>query len=213
MRKRKTKAERRENDHYVTPAWSICRFLEKYRPPIYPDAHFILDPCAARGELIEVAKPFFPHAQWAGCEIDRRFEDDLRAVTRNAVVMGDFLQSLPVLRTCHFDFVLTNPPYHLAEEFIRGALQVAPVASMLLRINFLASQRRRRFLAETKPGIFVLPNRPSFTGDGGDMTEYAWFVFGDEQVAGRIEYLDITPLEVIKAANERARLIHGEVAA
>lgn len=209
MRERE-KAARRENDHYVTPDWAIRRFLEFYTPSSPPPGR-ILDPCAAQGELLAVTKEFFPSALYAACDINGAFAPALSEATAGAFVTGDFLQSIDVLRRGQFDFIITNPPYNQAEEFIKASLQVAPVVAMLLRINFLASQRRRNFLAEAKPGVYVLPNRPSFTGDGGDMTEYGWFVFGDKHVAGRLDWLELTPAEEIKAANERARLIHAEV--
>jgi hypothetical protein len=200
-------SERRENDHYVTPDWAIRRFLESYSPP---KADRILDPCAAKGELLTTAKNYFRSALLGACDINPAFRADLLPITDGAVVIGDFLQSVGVLNSCKFDFILTNPPYNKAEEFIKASLEVAPTVAMLLRINFLASQKRRDFLATTRPAIYVLPNRPSFTGAGGDMTEYAWFVFGDAAVAGQIDWLDLTPAEEIRASNERARLIHAE---
>lgn len=204
----KEKTSRRENDHYVTPDWAIRRFLEVYTPSSPPPGR-ILDPCAAQGELLATTKEFFPAALYAACDINPAFASALAEATAGAVVSGDFLQSLDVLKRCQFDFVITNPPYNLAEEFIKASLEVAPVVAMLLRINFAASQKRRNFLAEARPGIYVLPNRPSFTGEGGDMTEYGWFVFGDPHVAGRIDWLELTPAEEIRAANERARVIHA----
>lgn len=199
------KTERRENDHYVTPDWAIRRFLERYPAP----GGRILDPCAAKGELLTTVKQIFPEALCAACDINPAFRESLMPITAGAVVIGNFLDNVAVLRACEFDFIITNPPYALAEEFIKASLDVAPVVAMLLRINFLASQKRRNFLAAARPAVFVLPNRPSFTGDGGDQTEYAWFVFGDNRFAGQLDWLDLTPAEEIKASNERARLIHA----
>lgn len=207
------RAERRENDHYVTPDWAIQRFLERYKPAIAANAR-ILDPCAAKGELITAAKPFFPEALFAGCDINPAFELALSAVTDGAVLIGDFLQNIEVLRQLEVDLVLTNPPYSQAEEFIRASLELAPAIeiAMLLRVNFLAGRGRRDFLAGLKPSVFVLPNRPSFTGEGGDMTEYGWFVFGGVQ--GHLEILENTSPDEVRAANKRARVIHApEVAA
>jgi hypothetical protein len=202
--------ERRDNDHYVTPDWAIRRFLEVYTPS-HPGPGRIFDPCAARGELLTTAKEFFPQALFAACDINPQFQGPLSEVTAGAVVVGDFLQHIEVFKQLDLDFVLTNPPYNQAEEFIRGSMEVATVVAMLLRINFLASQKRRNFLAQFRPGVFVLPNRPSFDGDGGDMTEYGWFVFGDKEVAGTLDWLELTPANEIKTANERARLIHADV--
>ena len=51
---------------------------------------------------------------------------------------------------------------------------------MLLRINFLSSQKRYDFWQQFPPdGLFVLSKRPSFTGTGTDSQEYAWFVWSD----------------------------------
>lgn len=201
---KKAKADRRTNDHYVTPAWAIQRFLEAYQPPARGR---ILDPCAACGELLLSAEKFFPGALFGACEINPKFETSLREVT-SAALIGDFLANVETLKACQFDFVLTNPPYAQAQDFVEAALQVAPTVAMLLRINFLASKRRREWLNKLDPGIFVLPNRPSFTGEGGDQTEYAWFVFGDPVVTGCIFYCELTPPEEIRRANLLAREIH-----
>lgn len=51
---------------------------------------------------------------------------------------------------------------------------------MLLRLNFLGAQKRKRFwdFAPLKH-IYVLSKRPHFTLGQGDSCEYAWFVFQD----------------------------------
>lgn len=50
-----------------------------------------------------------------------------------------------------------------------------------LRLNFLGSKKRCKWLQADMPDVYVLPNRPDFTGDGGDATEYAWFVWYSEE--------------------------------
>jgi hypothetical protein len=40
--------------------------------------------------------------------------------------------------------ILTNPPNKLAEEFVRHALTLVPHVAMLLRVEFIAGQRRLR---------------------------------------------------------------------
>jgi len=62
---------------------------------------------------------------------------------------------------------------------------------MLLRLNFLASERRQEWMKTDTPDVYVLPNRPSFRGKGSDATEYAWFVW-DTFSTGRIFILDLT---------------------
>jgi hypothetical protein len=42
-----------------------------------------------------------------------------------------------------FDYVITNPPYNLADEFVEKARQVSCIKfAMLLRINFLSGEKR-----------------------------------------------------------------------
>lgn len=78
------------------------------------------------------------------------------------------------------DLIFTNPPFSLAQEFIEHAIMSAPTVIMLLRINFLGSQKRHDFWQQFPPdGLYILSKRPSFTGKGTDSTEYAWFVWSD----------------------------------
>jgi len=51
---------------------------------------------------------------------------------------------------------------------------------MLLRLNFLASQRRAKWWAAQKPNaLLVLSKRPSFLASNKtDATDYAWFYWG-----------------------------------
>jgi len=77
-----------------------------------------------------------------------------------------------------YDLILTNPPYSLALEFLDKALQDAETVIMLLRINFLGSQKRYEWFKNHEPSsMYVLSKRPSFTGSGTDSTEYAWVVW------------------------------------
>ena len=76
--------------------------------------------------------------------------------------------------------VVTNPPYSLAEKFIRHARKLCPHADLvfLLRLAFLASAKRLPLWQDVGiPDVYVLPNRPSFTGGGTDSADYAWFVW------------------------------------
>jgi hypothetical protein len=45
------------------------------------------------------------------------------------------------------------------------------------------------------PDIYVLPNRPDFSGGGGDSCEYAWFVWSPF-ARGSVSVLPTTPKSV-----------------
>lgn len=55
---------------------------------------------------------------------------------------------------------------------------MSDVVCMLLRVNFLGSQKRAAWMRANTPSVYVLPKRPSFKSDGKtDATEYAWFLW------------------------------------
>jgi hypothetical protein len=59
--------------------------------------------------------------------------------------------------------IVTNPPFSLAFEFCRHAVRHSDHVFLLLRLNFLASQKRREWFKEHEPdALFVLSDRPSF---------------------------------------------------
>ena len=88
---------------------------------------------------------------------------------------------------------MTNPPYSMAEDFIRQSRLLYPNASivMLLRLSFLASASREELYLDFEiPDVYVLPNRPSFVGKGTDSCDYAWYVWSNrEGFGGRISRL------------------------
>lgn len=88
----------------------------------------------------------------------------------------DFLEHDETIR---FDVIITNPPFYLAEEFVRKALACSTHVAMLLRLAFLETRKREAFHAEHPSDVFVLSRRPSFMANGAtDSSAYAWFVWG-----------------------------------
>jgi hypothetical protein len=88
--------------------------------------------------------------------------------------------------------ILTNPPYKLADEFVRHALGLAPNVAMLLRVEFIAGQRTIRGdktsdildggrLARFYPFAKRLPqmHRDGWTGPKNESSpqDLAWFVW------------------------------------
>lgn len=158
---------RRADDYYATPAWctrAILRHLPKFRRAF--------DPCAGEGAILrEVTSIYGASVEAVGLELDKE------RARKAGVPQGDALTSewRPTP-----DLVLTNPPFKDAMAFVERALeQVCPggTVAMLLRLPWLASQKRAAFLRANTPAIYVLPRRPSFTGKGTDATDYAWFVW------------------------------------
>lgn len=111
------------------------------------------------------------------------------------VFQGDFLEL--DFGDTHYDVIITNPPFSLAMPFIQRSLELADHVVMLLRVNFLETEDRWDFMSKNAPDIYVLPQRPSFTPDGGtDATAYAWFHWPPESRGrrrGSLEVLSLTP--------------------
>lgn len=79
--------------------------------------------------------------------------------------------------------IVTNPPFSLAQEFCDHAIRHSMETWMLLRLNFLGSKKRRDWWRKNEPkAIFVLSERPDFTGGGGDACDYGWFFWSSNAV-------------------------------
>lgn len=115
---------------------------------------------------------------------------DIRPVPAPALsnyhAIGDFLQHD---ERCRFTTIITNPPFYLAEEFVRKALRCADHVAMLLRLAFLESRKREQFHVEHPADVYVLSRRPSFLANGAtDSCAYGWFVWGPDR-GGRWQIL------------------------
>lgn len=195
---------RRKDDHYVTPDWAIRSFLAAYALPEGP----WLDPCAANGELITVARSVVPSARFTAVELRPEAAPYLQQVAPGAHAIGDFLAMAPQIQSGIWSAVITNPPYSLAVPFLIECRRIAKVVAFLLRIGFYCGGRGP-LSRESKPGLFFLPNRPSFTGDGADASEYAWFVYGDPEVLGTSLLFDGDAVRRDRAL-EQARSNHSQ---
>ncbi len=209
----RTEGLRSANDSYMTPGWTVDRLLESEHADGFTFLReggkpaYWLDPCAGSGQIIQATTAHserwgggLHNVRWHSCEIEAHHEEALKRLC-STVVIGDFLHVVPA----RYDVVLTNPPYMLAEEFVRACVPIAERVAMLLRVNWAAAQRE--LLHEYPADMLILPDRPSFALNkhgkvGSDSTEYAWFVWRPEATArgyGIVDVLADTPVEVRSA--------------
>jgi hypothetical protein len=143
---------RNKQDFYPTPAWCVDLILKELN---VPSGHVWFEPCVGDGTLYDKLPTPKDYAEIAK---GRDYLDPKK----------------PYLA----DIIITNPPFSLAQEFLEKSLANASCTVYLLRLNFLGSQKRAAFWQQHPPThLFVLSRRPSFTGNGTDATEYAWFVW------------------------------------
>jgi len=169
------------SDYYITPEEEINKFLDAFfKHTLIDDSSKILDPCAGGDSIHPMA---YPNAL-----SKRGFKYittiDIRADSK-AVLHNDYLYANPL--EDFYDLIITNPPFHIAEEIIRKAFKDAKengIIVMLLRLNFMGSQNRKGFWLEFPPDeIYIHSKRMCFTGDGKtDSIEYAHFVWFKEKM-------------------------------
>jgi hypothetical protein len=128
MNKRAPYAER-GFDCYETPAEAVHALLRVEELP-----HHIWEPAAGRGAIVDVLRAA-GHTVIASDLIDYGAPLDFQR---------DFLTE--TVAPAGVEYVITNPPFRLAEQFVAHALELCPRVVMLLRLAFLESERRSPIL-------------------------------------------------------------------
>ncbi len=175
-------AVRKKDDFYETPEEVTRDFLFNH---FEGDFKRILEPCAGTGKMVKVLREKYPDAEIHLVEpfpSGRPFKPGADAIFK---CKFEHLKTKLSVMLLDYDLIFTNPPYSQAKEIIEHALTTWPYATvvMLLRLNFLGSQKRHDFWQAYPPNeLHVLSCRPSFTGRGTDATEYAWFVWRTPRV-------------------------------
>ncbi len=195
---------RRPNDFYETPEWATHRLLEAlsasvtHRNLISGNQRW-LEPSAGTGAITRAVNSWVGDdwIDWSAIEKDPELADRLAQspAGRNYEIC-DFLSAESNRIGSNFDLVIGNPPYKQAEQFVSRAADFAPHGLFLLRCGFLESTRRASMFQRWAPDVFILPERPCFTGDGKtDMSSYAWclFHYREERHQGTIRWCRTTP--------------------
>jgi len=174
--------KRVENDCYQTPGWAIRSILERLGP-----STLALDPACGDGYILTELVNTGLHKQVVGFDIDPERAEQTTGFGGHMCVVRDALAASGWNEFGVPDLVVMNPPYALALEFVQRAInevyQINGTVAALLRLNWLASKRRKEFHINHPSDVYVLSRRPSFTGGthgkgATDATEYAWFVWG-----------------------------------
>lgn len=183
---RTTRSEdRSEQDFKRTPEWVTQAVL-----PHLPLGGTILEPAAGDGAIVQVLlDEGVPHEKLYAVELDEERAQQCAALC--PTVRADFLTWTPPRK--RFDLILSNPPFSLMLPFAARCLEVARGASVALlgRLPWMEPEstgERRAFIERTRPRVCIIP-RPSFDGQGTDMTAYAWFLWNCG-APGTWEYLD-----------------------
>lgn len=165
-------------DFYPTPAWATHALID--------NEYFsgsIWEPACGDGSMSEVLKK-------TGCKV---YSSDLhdRGYGDGGV---NFLKTKK-----RFDNIITNPPFHSAQEFAEHALRRADKkVALLLRLAFLESAHRARTIFEDSPPtrVWIFSERITFymagaQRRGSGTTAYAWFVWDkrEEDAPTRVKWI------------------------
>ena len=171
-------SERVASDFYATPIPVIKKFLKHYK---LQHGH-ILEPSAGNGNFITALREEGYNNYNPITAIELREEERNNLIDSGAdnVIITDFLTWEPNKK---YTTIIGNPPYTYALEFINKCFEIATEKTkiiMLLRTAFLESKKRYNFWQKHPlSGLYVLSQRPSFTGKGTDATSYSFFVWNN----------------------------------
>lgn len=156
--------KRRPQDFYPTPPDVVIALLNFLQ--IQPKSKTVWEPCCGDGSISKVLIDY-GFGSVTSSDINSTYGDQI-----------DFFDCNPSVQ---FDFIITNPPFNLAEKFIEKALPHAHVVAMLLKSQFWHAKKRRELFLETKPThVLPLTWRPDFLNGerGGSPTmECLWTVW------------------------------------
>lgn len=178
-----------------------------YNPDGRPEHDFYPTPKPATYALLDWMKKdgCFPHSAWECACGDGSMSN---VILTSGIVLyatdlydrGDELickSGLDFLSTkeCRYEWIITNPPYSQAEEFVRHALSLTPNCAMLMKLQFLSGQKRKKLFEEFPlHAVLVFSNRLSMYRNGietnnSGMIDYAWFVWCEGKHENKIHWI------------------------
>ncbi len=158
--------KRRKDDFYPTPWEATVALLEEVE---FPER--IWEPACGDGAMVKALQSYGHDV--TATDIVRREPYKL---------LADFLDSEDsIFQPANPFAIVTNPPFKLAEEFIRKALSFTPVVAMLLKATYPNAADRIKLFEEHPPSrVMPLTRRLDFTGGGNPTMDCTWFVWGTE---------------------------------
>lgn len=172
--------KRRERDFYPTPPDATQALLDFICPDLlYPKYETVWEPACGGGAIVNVLR-----------------KNGIKVYGTDIQSGADFLTAEPPAEVGEFGWIITNPPFNLAEQFIRRAdryrRDIRVCAAFLLKSQYWHSKKRLDLFRECRPR-YVLPLtwRPDFTGQGSSLMDMMWCVW-TELLPTRTDYI---PLE------------------
>ena len=156
-------------DDFPTPPWAVRAFCEWLRPS---PGTTVWEPAANRGYMVKGLEDYFSHV-YASDVFDYGVGYQL----------DDFLLPGPPLYRP--DWIITNPPFRLALEFVDRALGIASGGvAIIARSVWSESAVRYEALFNPKPPTWILQHvdrvpmvKGRYDPSASSATAYSWFVW------------------------------------
>lgn len=144
--------EQAEDGWYVEPRWCV----EQMADAVDFDGALIWDPACGGGTITKVFAE--RGLEVIGTDIVNRGAAHFRQ--NHDFLTGGFPVPWPHAGRLS---IVTNPPFHLAEQFVRTALRLADHRVVIVQqLSFLASRRRHVLFSEFPPSdVLICSQRPS----------------------------------------------------
>lgn len=215
MAQRESGYERQARDAYMTPRWVTGTLTDEIVGRILPRGATVWEPAAGTGQMVEALEA-------SGLDV---VPSDIHAPTDggdlfggNRAIVADFLDEMQPVLPFRFDAIITNPPYKLADEFVRRALELTRLdgglVAMLLGAKFDCGKTRADIFGDCPAWglkislvdrIWWFDPQP---GDKGPSEDHAWFVWDWRGRLGRTMSYASAPaavLEEIRRAKSKPR--------
>jgi hypothetical protein len=180
-------------DDFPTQPWATRALCEHVLPKADLQARSVWEPACNRGHMVRPLQEYFRRV-YASDIHDYGFQFD----GQERVV--DFLfpfSTSPSMDANGVDWVITNPPFRLAEQFIARASQVAKVGfAVIVRTSFLEGVGRYTNLFSKNPPSIIaqfserVPMvKGRLTATGSTATAYCWLVWIDGEPNTRFVWI------------------------
>lgn len=169
-------------DDFPTPPWAtraLCEWLVSQSQPI--DCMTVWEPACNRGYMARPLRQYFRHVHESDVH---DYSDENHGQDRIADFLMPFSEP-PVIRASGLNFIITNPPFRLADQFIKRACEFDASYAMFVRLAFLEGGERYRGIfsapAQCPTDVLVFSERVPIVrgrvdGEASSATAYCWIV-------------------------------------
>lgn len=162
-------AARRVLDYYLTPQWMTRALMRRVQ------LHDVLEPCSGEDAITNELNAKGIITWTNDLDPSRPASTHLDATQRDT---WEQLAPRPYRGGQPF-WVVTNPPFNLADRIVPLAVEFVGNVAMVLRLSWLEpTAARQRFLEKHPPTRLIVMPRHDFKGAGAtDSVTSAWFVW------------------------------------